>query len=116
VGQALNYGSALGWTLLIEVPIYVSGLQWRRRLNLKRALIAAVAINLASHLLAFLVVLPILEFVVGRFVGVVVVEAAIVFFEAILLWCYWRVECRFAVALSLIANCVSLLFGIALLR
>jgi hypothetical protein len=112
----ISYASALGWTLAIEVPIYAVGLTSRKRMDAKQALPAAIIVNLLSHTTAFLVVFPVVERAVGSFVGLVVVEAGIVFFEAALLRNVWRIEERLAMLVSVIANCVSLTVGLTLLR
>jgi hypothetical protein len=51
----MTYGVALALTLAVEVPLYVAGLLALRLAGLARALLVAVAVNLLTHPVLWLV-------------------------------------------------------------
>ena len=55
------YATALGLTLLIEMPAYASVLRCGLNISVRRGLAAGAAVNLISHPVAFLIVMPALD-------------------------------------------------------
>jgi hypothetical protein len=74
-----------------------------------------VVVNVVSHPLAFVVVVPVLRLVLSATAALVVVEVAVVYFEAWMLVRRDRVRSSTAIMLSAIANVLSLSLGFLLL-
>lgn len=105
-----GYLAALVLTLVIEVPV---ASVWLRRLgtSLGRALLSAVAVNMVSHPLAFLVVWPLLDRVLPAAVVLAAVELAVIAGEAVGYRRLTRVDSGSAVQIAALANVASLAFG-----
>jgi hypothetical protein len=112
--RVVDYLIAFGLTLAIEVPFYVAALAVGRMLSVGRATTAGLMVNALSHPIAFVIVVPLVWRAIGWTAAVVLIEIAIVFFEAWLLIRYWQVVERWAISTSLVANLVSLSIGFAL--
>ena len=110
------YPLALLLTLAIEVPIYTTTLGPLTRalggsvLPWTRALILGVAVNLASHPVAFLVVFPLLRQLMGRTAGLVAVEVGVLLLEAWIIG-RWVRNGTVAMTASSLANVTSLTVG-----
>lgn len=112
----MGYLRALGLTLLCEVPVYALAL-WR--LFDVRPLLgigAGIAVNAISHPLAFFVLVPVLSDVVGSVAALAIVEVAVWLVEASLLFMWLRRRPDRLLAVSLVANGLSLSAGLLLLR
>src|ERR1700744_3835254 len=75
VGAA--YATALGLTLLIEMPAYASVLRCGLNISVRRGLAAGAAVNLISHPVAFLSVMPALDRPLGFFAALAATEAGV---------------------------------------
>ncbi len=106
---------ALGLTLLIEMPVYAGALRGGLSLSARPGLLAGAAVNLVSHPLAFLVVMPVLARPLGFFPALVVVEAGVWVFESALLWLWLRRDLDLVSLAALLANAVSLAVGLWLI-
>ena len=106
---ALGYGVALATTLLAEVPLTWAYAVWRLDVPPRRALSAAVGVNLLSHPLLTVVLLasPATPTLIAAEVGVVAIEG----------WLFrqwWPREGLTPYAVALAANAGSLALGTAL--
>jgi hypothetical protein len=111
----MPYVAALALTLAIELPAYGTFLNRAVRLPVRRGLAAAAAVNLISHPLAFLVVMPRIEHALGYFPALAVVETGVVILEA-LLRCGWLRRDVYLLALAgLLVNALSLAVGLLLI-
>jgi hypothetical protein len=113
VGAA--YAAALGLTLLIEVPTYASILHSGLNISTRRGLAAGAAVNLISHPLAFLIVMPALDRPLGFFAALAVTEAGVWIFESALLWLWVRRDVDLLSLAALLANVLSLAVGLLLI-
>jgi hypothetical protein len=109
------YLAALGLTLLIEIPVYASVLRSGLSVSARRGLAAGAAVNLISHPLAFLIVMPALARPLGFFAALVVIEAGVWVLESALLWLWLRRDLDLLSLAALLANAVSLAVGVWLL-
>jgi hypothetical protein len=109
------YVAALGLTLLIELPVYASVLRGSLRIDAHRGLAAGAAVNLISHPLAFLVVMPAVARSLGFFPALVVIEAGVWVLESALLWLWLRRDLDLLSLAALLANGVSLAVGLWLI-
>jgi hypothetical protein len=109
------YLAALGLTLLIEIPVYASVLRGGLSIGARRGLAAGAAVNLISHPLAFLIVMPALARPLGFFAALVLVEAGVWVLESALLWLWLRRDLDLLSLAALLANAVSLAVGLWLL-
>jgi hypothetical protein len=109
------YLAALGLTLLIEIPVYASVLRRGLSIAPQRGLAAGAAVNLISHPLAFLIVMPALARPLGFFPALVVIEAGVWVFESSLLWLWLRRDLDLLGLAALLANAVSLAVGLWLI-
>jgi hypothetical protein len=109
------YLAALGLTLMIEVPVYASVLRRGLTISSRRGLTAGAAVNLVSHPLAFLVVMPALARPLGFFPALVVIEAGVWVLESALLWLWLRRDLDLLSLAALLANAVSLAVGLWLI-
>lgn len=109
----MSYTTALGLTLVIELPVYMVALtRWAAR-RWQEAMVTGLVVNLISHPIAFLAVYPVLEDLVGGAAALVVTELAVVIGEAAML-SLRRVPPSVAFATSACANVASLVLGVAL--
>ncbi len=110
-----GYTTALGLTLLIELPVYMVALTIRASRPWRESLFIGLGVNLISHPIAFLVLFENLERPVGGAVALVVTELAVVTGEA---WMLLRRRISSGVALgtSAFANIASLVLGVAITR
>jgi hypothetical protein len=113
VGAA--YATALGLTLLIEMPVYASVLRGGLHIRPARGLVAGAAVNLISHPLAFLIVMPALDRRLGFFAALAVTEAGVWILESALLWLWVRRDVDLLSLAALLANAVSLAVGLWLI-
>jgi hypothetical protein len=109
------YVAALGLTLLIEVPVYAVVLRHGLSIGAPRGLRAGAAVNLISHPLAFLIVMPALARPLGFFPALVVIEAGVWILESALLWLWLRRDVDLVSLAALLANGVSLAVGLWLI-
>ena len=99
--------TAFACTLALEAPVYVAGL--RRRVSAPRALLLAVALNVATHPLAWWLTAG------HSWSRLAVVELGVWASEALLLWALARpLPLAEAVALALTANGLSAGVGLLL--
>ena len=110
-----GYAGALGLTLAIEVPVYVVALRLSTPCTWRAGIVLALAVNLVSHPLAFLVVEPALRRCLGTDAALVITEVAVVLGEAAMMHVR-RVPPRAALLTSACANITSLVMGVALTR
>ncbi len=114
--SASTYLAALGWTIVIEVPIYVVVLgPLARRLGAApwpwtSATMFAVVVDVVSHPIAFLALRPALRTVLGPTAALAVVEVAVLLFEAFAVFRVRR-DPFVAVIASALANLGSLSIG-----
>ncbi len=110
------YALALLLTLVIEVPIYTATLGPLTRalcdsvVPWTRAFVLGVAVNLASHPIAFLVIVPLSRQLIGRTAALVAVEVGVLVLEA------WIIARRLrdgmvGLTASSLANLTSLTVG-----
>jgi hypothetical protein len=102
-------------TLLIELPVYASVLSGGLSIPPRRGLAAGAAVNLISHPLAFLVVMPALARPLGFFPALVVIEAGVWVLESALLSLWLRRDLDLLSLAALLANAVSLAVGLWLI-
>ena len=111
----MSYAAALGLTLLIEMPAYAAVLRRGLGIATRRGLAAGAAVNVISHPLAFLVVMPALARPLGFFPALVVIEAGVWILESALLRWWLRRDIDLVALAALLANLVSLTVGLALI-
>jgi hypothetical protein len=109
-----GYLSSLGLTLLIEAPVYAAGLASLLGVRWLPAVVAGVSVNLVTHPLGFLLVVPALQPRIGYWPALAVVEVAVWPAEALMLYAWLRRDLGTLLGLSFVANSLSL--GIGLLR
>jgi hypothetical protein len=109
------YLTALALTLLIEVPVYVSVLRHGLNVSAQPGLAAGAAVNLISHPVAFLIVMPALDRPLGFFPALVVIEAGVWVLESLLLWLWLRRDLDLVSLAALLANVASLAVGLGLI-
>jgi len=109
------YVGALGLTLLIEMPVYASVLRCGLSISARRGLAAGAAVNLISHPLAFLIVMPALDRPLGFFAALTVTEAGVWVLESALLWLWLRRDLDLLSLAALLANTFSLAVGLWLI-
>ena len=109
------YLGALGLTLAIEMPVYAGTLRGGLGISTQRGLAAGAAVNLISHPLAFLIVLPALDRPLGFVPALTVTEAGVWVLESALLWVWWRRDLDLLSLAALVANVLSLAVGAWLL-
>ncbi len=109
------YVAALGLTLLIEMPVYASVLRSALSIGPRRGLAAGAAVNLISHPVAFLIVMPALARPLGFFPALVLIEASVWVLESALLWLWLRRDLDLLSLAALLANVVSLAVGLWLI-
>lgn len=110
----MNYAAALGLTLLIETPTYAVVLRRELSIDTRRGAAAGAAVNLISHPLAFLVLMPALAKPLGFVPALVVIEAGVWLFESALLWSWLRRDIDLVSLAALLANTFSLVAGLLL--
>jgi hypothetical protein len=111
----MSYAAALGLTLLIEMPTYAGVLGRGLSIDTRRGLAAGAAVNLISHPLAFLIVMPALAQPLGFFPALAVIEAGVWISESALLWLWLRRDIDLVSLASLLANTGSLAVGLLLI-
>jgi len=112
----VGYLRALGLTLLLEVPVYALALWSLFDVRPLLGIGAGIAVNAVSHPLAFFVLFPVLADVLGSVTALTVVEVAVWLVEASLLFVWLRRKADTLLAVSLVANGLSLSAGLLLLR
>lgn len=103
----MSYGEALALTLVVEVPLYVAGIVALRLARPRRALLAAVLVNLVTH--------PVLWLALSRDVtmtAVVLAELCVCLVEGVALRVLVRRDVGLAMLLAVGANAAS--FGVGL--
>ena len=111
----VGYCAALALTLAIEVPAYASILSHGLSVSRRRGVAAGVAVNLLSHPLAFLVVMPRVTSAFGFVAALTVVEVGVWVFEAALLWIWLRRDVDLLGLAALFVNAMSLFVGLLIL-
>jgi hypothetical protein len=111
----MPYLGALALTLAIELPAYAGILRRGLNVSVRQGLAAGAAINLVSHPLAFLVVMPRIASTLGFFPALAVVEAGVWILEAGLLWVWLRRDADLIGLAALLANALSLAIGLLLI-
>ena len=111
----MSYLAALGLTLVIEVPVYAGFLRSELSILARRGVAAGAVVNLVSHPVAFLVVMPLLARPLGFFPALVVIEAGVWVAESALLWSWLRRDLDLLGLAALLANAVSLAAGLLLI-
>jgi hypothetical protein len=109
------YLRALGLTLLIEMPVYATALHYGLSISVRRGLAAGAAVNLISHPLAFLVVMPALDRPLGFPAALTATEAGVWILESALLWLWFRRDLDLLGLAALLANAASLAVGLWLI-
>jgi hypothetical protein len=109
------YAAALGLTLLIEMPTYAVVLRCGLSIRSRGGLAAGAAVNLISHPIAFLIVMPALARPLGFFPALAAIEAGVWICESALLWLWLRRDVDLVSAAALLANAVSLAVGLLLI-
>jgi hypothetical protein len=109
------YAAALGLTLVIEMPAYAAILRGGLHISARRGLAAGAAVNLISHPVAFLVVMPALARPLGFFPALAVIEAGVWIAESALLWSWLRRDLDLLALAALLANAASLAVGLLLI-
>lgn len=113
-GWAQGYLVALGLTLLIEVPVYAGGLAALCGVRPVAGVAGGAVVNLVSHPLSFLIVLPLLQPRLGYWPALALIEAAVWPGEALLLYAWLRRDLGVLLGLSFVANGLSLGIGLLL--
>jgi hypothetical protein len=111
-GWAEGYPLALGLTLLIEVPVYAAGLATLCGVRRLPAIAAGAAVNLVSHPISFLVALPLLQPHIGYWPALALIEVLVWPAEALMLLAWLRRDLPALLALSFVANGLSLGIGL----
>lgn len=111
----MAYLAALGLTLIIEVPAYAAILRGGLRIGTWRGLGAGAAVNLVSHPVAFLIVMPALAGPLGFVPALIVIEAGVWVGESALLWLWLRRDVDLLALAALAANVASLAVGLLLI-
>jgi len=109
-----GYLASLGLTLLIETPVYTAGVARLLGARVLPSAVAGVTVNLVTHPLSFLLILPALQPRIGYWPALAIVELAVWPAEALLLLAWLRRDLATLLGLSFVANGLSL--GIGLLR
>jgi hypothetical protein len=109
---AQGYLLSLGLTLLLEVPIYAAGLAALCGVRPLFGVAAGIAVNLISHPLGILIAVPALQPHIGYWPAVALIEILVWPLEAILLYAWLRRDLGPLLALSFVANGVSLSVGL----
>jgi hypothetical protein len=100
--------AAFGLTVAVELPVYVTGLTALRLLSWRRAVVAGLAVNVATH--------PVLWwFLTGHPRRWVAAELVVCGAEALMLFGAVRRDLVVLVFLSIAANAASLLAGFLLI-
>ncbi|MGB7587563.1 MAG: hypothetical protein WBM00_02525, partial [Solirubrobacterales bacterium] len=109
------YLQALALTLIVEVPAYTGFLGWVMSIPAHHAMAGGATINLVSHPVAFLLVMPQIAPRLGYLPALVVAEVGVWIFESSLLLAWLRRDADLLGAAALLANSLSLSVGLALL-
>lgn len=110
----MSYVAVLALTLVIEVPVYVVLLgRWRVRATTLQRSMLAVAVNLVSHPVAMLLVVPALRGTVGRTNALALAEVGVLLIEVAALW-WWLGSYLAVCTASAVANLASLSLGFLL--
>jgi hypothetical protein len=109
---AEGYPLALALTLLIEVPVYAAGLASLCRVHPLQGVAAGIAVNLVSHPISFLIALPLLQPRLGYWPALALIEALVWPAEALMLLAWLRRDLPTLLALSFVANGLSLGIGL----
>jgi hypothetical protein len=109
------YLSALALTLLVEVPIYAVLLPETLECSRRKAIIAAGAVNLATHPAAFLLFVPAARHALGWVGAVTLAEVLVWASETLALWLWLRRQIVLLAVATLIANGLSLAIGVLVL-
>lgn len=110
----MDYLAALGLTLLLEVPVYAVALRRALGYSTEASAVTGTVINLVSHPVAFLVVMPHIVRPLGFWPALTAVEAGVWILESSLLWLWARRDLDLLAAAALAANALSLAVGLLL--
>ena len=111
----MAYLAALALTLVLEMPAYATVLRRGMTITPRRGLAAGAAVNLISHPVAFLIVMPVLARPLGFWGALVVIEAGVWVLESALLWVWLQRDVDLIALAALLANAISLTIGLALI-
>jgi hypothetical protein len=109
-----GYLWSLGLTLLIEAPVYAAGLAGLLGVRVLPGVVAGVTVNLITHPLSFLLIVPALQPRIGYWPALAAVEVSVWPAEALMLYAWLQRDLGTLLGLSFVANGLSL--GIGLLR
>lgn len=109
-----GYLWSLGLTLLIETPVYGAGLAGLFGVRVLPGVTAGVTVNVITHPLSFLLIVPALQPRIGYWPALALVEVSVWPAEALMLYSWLRRDLGMLFGLSFVANGLSL--GIGLLR
>lgn len=101
-----SYLAALGFTLVVEAPLYYILLTVVFEATPVRALSAAIGVNLISHPVGFLVLAPALATLTPWWGSLSIVEAWAVLVEASIIWRIWG-GIWYSLGISFAANATS---------
>jgi hypothetical protein len=108
----LGYLLSLGLTLLLEVPVYTAGLAVLCGVRPFAGGAAGIGVNLVSHPISFLLLLPVLQPHIGYWPAVALIEVLVWPAEALMLYAWLRRNLGVLIALSFVANGLSLSIGL----
>ena len=111
----MSYLAALALTLAIEMPAYAGTLRVGADITTGRGLAAGAAVNLVSHPVAFLVIMPGLARPLGFFPALAVIEVGVWILESALLCMWLRRDADLLGFAALLANAISLAVGLLLI-
>lgn len=109
-----GYLWSLGLTLLIEVPVYAAGLAGLCGVRPAPGAAAGIIVNLITHPIGFLVVLPALQPGIGYWPALALIEVLVWPAEALMLLAWLRRDLGALLGLSFVANGLSLSIGLLL--
>jgi hypothetical protein len=107
-----GYLWSLGLTLLIEVPVYAAGLAALCGVRPVPGVAAGAGVNLVTHPIGFLLVLPALQPHIGYWPALALIEILVWPAEALMLHAWLRRDLGALLGLSFVANGLSLGIGL----
>jgi hypothetical protein len=115
-GTPVTYSVALMVTVALEAPLYSLMLRQLCSIPPRVGFIRGTMVNLVSHPLGFLLVAPLLLPLLGFPVALLAVEVVVVVVEALILWTRHQREPLVLGAMSVVANGISFLAGMLIIR
>ena len=111
----MTYLLALGLTLIVEVPLFWTGLYRFAGVRFGRGWRLAIAVNLLSHPVVYLALYPWLTGILDTTLAASLVESVVLLAEWWLLCRWTRGRAERLLAMSLVSNCASFIAGRMLL-